>query len=182
MQRAIVTPPILVSDALAELKDWLAITTDQDDAPLTGLIQAGLEMCEGFIRQMPLECTCEEVLKAQAGWQRLSTVPVLSIEAVEIIAFDGSRVPLPVSAYAVTLDPDGSGRIRITEPLSESRIAVRFTAGMAAGWAALPIGIRHGIIRLAAHHYRQRDLDAMSASPPAVVAALWHPWRRMRIA
>ncbi len=181
MQRAIVTPPVLASDALAELKDWLAITTDRDDGPLTSLILAGLEMCEAFTRQMPLECTCEEVLKPGADWQRLMTVPVQTIEGVEAIAADGSRQPLPASAYAVTLDPDGGGRIRITAVAGDGRVAVRFSAGMAAGWNGLPIGIRHGIIRLAAHHYRQRDPDGTSASPPAAVAALWQPWRRLRI-
>ena len=56
------------------------------------------------------------------------------------------------------------------------------TAGLAADWAGLPDGLRHGVIRLAAHHYRERDAASAAASPPAAVAALWRPWRAMRLA
>ena len=34
MKRAIITPAVLAGAALAELKDWLAITTPGDDAAL----------------------------------------------------------------------------------------------------------------------------------------------------
>ena len=37
MKRTIVTPPVLSPTALAELKQWLGITTNQDDAPLTAI-------------------------------------------------------------------------------------------------------------------------------------------------
>jgi hypothetical protein len=46
----------------------------------------------------------------------------------------------------------------------------------------LPEGIRQGALRLAAHQYRERDVDAPQPVPPAAVAALWRPWRRMRLA
>ena len=38
------------------------------------------------------------------------------------------------------------------------------------------------VIRLAAHHYRGRENPEASSSPPASVAALWGPWRRLRLA
>ena len=62
MQRTIVTPAVLAPAALAELKLWLGVTTTADDAPLTGLLAAALETCEGFTGLMPLEAVCEEVL------------------------------------------------------------------------------------------------------------------------
>ena len=43
----------------------------------------------------------------------------------------------------------------------------------------LPEPIRQGIVRLAAEHFSARGGDV--ATPPAVVSALWRPWRRMRI-
>ena len=48
-------------------------------------------------------------------------------------------------------------------------------------WSALPQGLRHGVIRLAAHLYRERDDPSGAAIPPAGVAALWQPWRQMRL-
>lgn len=47
-------------------------------------------------------------------------------------------------------------------------------------WSVLDPGLRHGILRLAAHHYRERD-DARLDTPPAAVAALWRPFRRLRL-
>lgn len=48
---------------------------------------------------------------------------------------------------------------------------------LAAQFWDLPESVRHGFLRLAA--YRYRELVA-SLPPPAAVAALWRPWRRLR--
>lgn len=181
MKRAIIVPAVLASAALDELKDWLAITTPRDDTGLTGLLRASLEMCEAFTGQMPLEAVCEEVLVTGSAWQMLQTRPVQSITGVEAIEADGSRSTLTPDQYALDMEADGSALVRVPQPGTASRMAVRFNAGMAPDWASLPDGIRHGVLRLSAHNYRQRDLDAMNPVPPAAVAALWRSWRRMRL-
>ncbi len=182
MMRAILVPPVLAPEALDELKNWLAISTPQDDVSLTGLLKSAVEMCEAFTRQAPLEMQCEEVLAARHDWQYLSTHPVQAITGVEQVLPDGTRSPLASGSYAVDLTADGGARIRLLSPFASGRIAVQFTAGVAPAWNVLPDGLRHGIIRLAAHNYRQRDLDAEKPVPPAAVAALWSPWRRLRLA
>lgn len=182
MKRAIIAPADLAGPALDELKGWLAITTSGDDATLETLLRGALDMCEGFTGQMPLECTCEEILPASGEWQVLSARPVQAVTAVDGIPAEGPRLAFNPADYAIELDADGGARVRIIRPGSAGRIAVRFTAGMAAGWPSLPGGIRHGLIRLAAHGYRQRDQDALGPVPPAAVAALWRPWRRLRLA
>ncbi|TIX49383.1 head-tail connector protein [Alteraurantiacibacter aquimixticola] len=181
MKRAILVPPALVPGALDELKNWLAISTPQDDISLTALLTSALDMCEAFTRQMPLEAQCEEVLPAVRDWQRLSTTPVQSVTGVEQIATDGARTPLGAGDYALDLAADGTARIRLLAPAVHGRIAVRFAAGIAPSWDTLPEALRHGIIRLAAYNYRQRDLDSVKPVPPAAVAALWSPWRRLRL-
>ena len=181
MKRAIVASGVLAPAALGELKGWLAITTTGEDDALEGLLRAALEACEGFTGLMPLEAECEEVLPACAGWQRLMTRPVQAISAVETIAEDGARVALAPDAFESDLDADGGGRVRLLQPDPPGRIAVRFAAGLASGWDALPEGLRHGVVRLAAHHYRERDAEA-ARQPPSAIAALWRPWRRMRLA
>jgi uncharacterized phiE125 gp8 family phage protein len=180
MQRTIVTPAVLAPAALAELKLWLGITTAADDVPLTALLAAALETCEGFTGAMPLEALCEEVLPVCGGWHWLATRPVLAITAVYGLPVTGDRFALAADAYAVELDADGGGRVRVTAPGAATRIAVRFTAGLAADWGALPDGLRHGVMRLAAHQHRARD--GAAPLPPAAVAALWRPWRRLRLA
>lgn len=189
MKRSIVEPAVLAGTALDELKQWLAISAPREDPLLTALLRTSLEMCEGFTGIMPLECLCEEVLVASGEWQCLATRPVQAITAVDAMPGEGPRYSLPSEAYAIDLDAEGAGMIRLTGRITGamtgsargSRIAVRFTAGLAPDWDGLPESLRHGIIRLAAHNYRERDRDP-GKTPPAAVAAVWRPWRRMRLA
>ncbi|TYC85457.1 hypothetical protein [Novosphingobium sp. BW1] len=181
MNRVILTPAALPSSALAELKQWLGITTGYDDDALASLLGAALETCEAFTGLLPLESTCEEVLPSSRDWTSLATRPVQAITALEILGADGSRTPVPASDYALDLEADGTGRVHLLS-FAAGRLAVRFTAGLAADWDALPDTLRHGIVRLAAHQHREREGGGASPLPPASVAALWRPWRRMRLA
>lgn len=183
MKRAIVTPAVLAPGALAELKDWLGITTTGDDAQLAALLRSSLDLCEDFTGLMPLQQACEEVVPAASGWTALVTRPVQAITALQGIPAEGARFALPAADYALDLDAEGGGRVQVRNPGAAGRIAVRFTAGLAADWAGLPDGLRHGVVRLAAHQYRAREDDGAAAvTPPAAVAALWRPWRRIRLA
>lgn len=181
MKRAIVTPAALAPAALSELKDWLGITTLADDAQLIALLRSALDLCEDFTGTMPLQQGCEEILPVTSGWQMLTARPVQAITALDGIPAEGARFGLPITSYAIELDADGGGRVRVINPGSAGRIAVRFAAGLAPDWASLPEGLRHGLLRLAASQYRQREGDG-AAVPPAAVAALWRPWRRLRLA
>ena len=181
MKRAIVTPPVLSPAALAELKQWLGITTTQDDVPLTDLLRAALETCEAFTGSMPIEAGCEEMLPLSGDWQCLQSRPVQAITAVQAILANGTRSALSASAYVIELDADGGGRVMVTTPGDAARLAVGFTAGLAPSWEALPDALRHGLLRLAAHQHRERESSGAGPIPPAAVAALWRPWRRMRL-
>lgn len=181
MKRAIVVAPTLAPAALAEVKDWLGITTNGEDASLTAQLRAALETCEAFTGTMPLVAECEEVLAVCGEWQRLATRPVLAITALEGIPATGARFALAVSAFELDFRPDGTGWVRVLDPGLAGRVAVRFTAGLASDWSSLPDGLRHGVIRLAAHHYRQRETADDGPAPPAAVAALWRPWRGPRL-
>lgn len=181
MKRAIVVPAMVAGAALDELKNWLAITIASDDALLSGLLHGALEMCEAFTGQMPLEALCEEVFPASGLWQSLKTRPVQAVSGIEGILPDATRFALASQDYAVELDADGGARIRLLRQTGSGRIAVRFTAGMTASWEALPEGLRQGVLRLAAHHYSMRSGEGKDAAPPAAVAALWRPWRRLRL-
>lgn len=182
MKRAIVTPAAAQPAALSELKDWLGITTPGDDAQLSALLRTALDLCEDFTGAMPLQQTCEEILPVTGSWTKITARPVQAILAVEGLPAEGARFALPVSDYAITLDADGGGRVLVRNPGSAGRIAVRFAAGLSADWPSLPDGLRHGVLRLAAHQYRAREGDAPAALPPAAVAALWRPWRQLRLA
>lgn len=180
MNRVILTPAVLPPSALAELKQWLGITTTGDDGPLASLLAAALDTCEAFIGAMPLEAACEEVIDAGRGWHTLATRPVQAITAVESVSPQGDRTLLSPANWEADLDAEGAGRVRL--PGTGARVAVRFTAGLALDWDALPEALRHGIVRLAAHQHRERESNGAAPLPPASVAALWRSWRRLRLA
>lgn len=182
MKRAVTAPPTLPPTALAELKAWLGISTARDDAELTSLIRTALELCEGFIGAMPMVSGCEEILPTSGAWQALATRPVRAITGVFAIGADGSRTTLAAAAYEIDISADGTGRMRLTSPVNQTRVAVQFAAGMAESWDTLPDAIQQGLVRWAAYQHRARDADKATAGPPASVAALWRPWRRIRIA
>lgn len=182
MNRHILTPPVVPPSALAEIKQWLGITTAHDDEPLAALIATSLDICEGFTGQMPLAASCEEMLPACSGWQALATRPVQAIDGLSGITADGTLTALAPGEYETDLGADGTGRVRLLQPAMSGRLVVSFTAGLAPEWGDLPELLRHGMIRLAAHQHRQRESAGGSTLPPASVAALWRPWRRLRIA
>lgn len=47
-------------------------------------------------------------------------------------------------------------------------------------WALAPPALNEGILRFAAHLYRERD-ELKPTEPPASVAALWRPFREVRL-
>jgi uncharacterized phiE125 gp8 family phage protein len=208
MMRVLVTPAVLPPAALAELKDWLGITTTADDASLSTLLATALDVCADFIGLTPIVSTFEEFVPlptdrrpipapeawqmqafpadwrnaaVQPGWYGLNTKPVISVISVMGVAADNSRTAFAASQFETRIDADGTCAIRVSDPATFNRAVLRFTAGLAADWASLPVPLRHGIMRLAAHQYRERDTVGSEAVPPASVAALWRPWRRLRL-
>ncbi|WBY16837.1 hypothetical protein PF049_01335 [Erythrobacteraceae bacterium WH01K] len=188
MQRTILAGPELGS-ALAELRGWLGVTRDAENALLSGLLGASCEACEAFTGIVPLALECESILPVVKNWQGIAAQPVQAALGMEGVPADGARFALASDAWATELGADGTACVRVVRPGSAGRVAVRYIAGLAADWESLPAGLKHGILRLAAHHYRSRGngadgevAAAPRAAPPAAIAALWRPWRIMRIA
>lgn len=181
MKRVIVAPAALAGAPLAELKEWLAIRAGHEDAPLEAGLRAALEMCEGFTGIMPLTQICEEVLPAARQWLALSAAPVASLVEVAELSLPDARRGLEERDFTFAIDADGTARLRLNRRIAGERIVVRYRAGLAEGWDTLDAGLRQGIVRLAAHYHLERGAE-QAASPPASVAALWRPWRRLRLA
>jgi len=188
MRRTVVQPANLAGDALAELKAWLGISRPTDDAMLVNLLEASHALCEAFTGQMPLAQMVEQEVPFLAGSCRLSARPVRSLVSVETIASDATRSPLDTGEYEFIPVSDGFASLEFSSRADGRPLAIRFHAGMAPDWASLPAPLRQGVIRLAAHHFRERDRPAQSKSEqgsiaaPASVTALWRPWRRPRLA
>ncbi|WP_343613614.1 hypothetical protein [Novosphingobium sp.] len=192
MMRTIVTPAVLPPSALTELKQWLGISTTQDDDSLAALLAMALEVCADFTGVLPLLCTVEESLSldglrhgepwpfAHPRWHRLASTPMRSVTSVVGVQADGTQIG--AEDFEIRIDASGACQLRIEAPAGCSSAVVSFEAGLAADWDHLPQPLHHGIIRLAAHQYRMRDSAAADALPPTSVTALWRPYRRMRLA
>jgi len=173
---------------LAELKAYLRIAVSDEDALLAALARGAADMCEAFTGRALIEREVVEVLAAATAWTRLGAAPVSAILGVDALAQDGTPTALGPPDYAIDIDAAGDGWVRLLAGGGAKRIRVAYRAGMAADPNGLPEALRHGIVRLAAHLYTQRDPGpgsgagrSQDAGPPAAVTALWRPWRRLRL-
>lgn len=170
--------PILLDEARAFLRLGAA---GEEDALLAGLLRAAADTCEAFVGRALLVRAVTETLPAATGWTRLGLAPVVAIDGVAALAGEGGAVALAPADYAIDIDAAGEGWVRLAKPVEATRLRVAYRAGLASDANGLPEALRHGIVRLAAHLYLQRDGEA-GAAPPAAVTALWRPWRRLRLA
>jgi uncharacterized phiE125 gp8 family phage protein len=176
---ALALPP----EAAGAAKGFLRVERDDEDGLIGGLVGAAAELCEGFTGQALLARSFSETMPASRAWQRLGRAPVRAIVSVEALPAGGPAQPLASGDYAIDIDSSGDGWVRLTAPGEIRRIRVGYEAGAASDWAELPAALRHGIVRLAAHFYTSRGGESGRAadSPPASVAALWRPYRRLRL-
>ena len=167
--------------SLDEVKAYLRLDDETEDAAIAGLLRSATALCEGFTGQALIAREVRETIPARSEWRRLARTPVRAISGVEGLPAEGSAFALPADAYAIDIDANGDGWVRVTRPGTAGRAIVTYEAGMAADWNGVPEPVRQGIVRLVAHLFTHRDA-AGDAGPPAAVAALWRPWRRMRLA
>lgn len=162
---------------LDALKAYLRISASDEDALLADLIRAATDVAERFIGQLLIERSVEEILEPSPDWRVLAIRPVTGIIAVAGIPANGADYALGVDAYAIDIDGNGDGWLRVKDAGEAARVRVTYRAGIAADADSVPDSIRLGIVRLAGDYHALRE--GVDARPPASVAALWRPWRRM---
>lgn len=175
------TPPFpgaVLADAREAAKAHLRIATDTEDALIEGLAASALALGEAFAGRAWIAREWTEMLPVSRAWQRLGIGGVTAITGVEGVPAEGAAFALPVEAYAIDLDADGEGWVRVMAPGEAGRVRVTYGAGAAADWASLPPPLAQGVVLLAAFLFEHRE---GSVAPPAAVSALWRPWRRMRL-
>ncbi|WP_299328661.1 head-tail connector protein [Parasphingopyxis sp.] len=172
--------PAATAVALDTVKADLRIATDEDDALLAGLIRTATGVCERFVGRALLLRDAEETIPVSSEWRRLTLTPVAAITGITGLPETGDPFALPIDSYAIDIDSNGDGWVRVTAAGQARRVTVAYRAGMGPDWNAVPEPLRQGIVRLVAHLFTERDADE-TAGPPAAVVALWRPWRRMRL-
>lgn len=169
-------PAVTMSEAQA----YVRIETGEEEALLAGLIRTASALCEAFVGQTVIARGFATDVPASCKWQRIQPAPVQSIDSVEAVDASGVTTPLLSSNYAVDIDANGDGWVRVIDAGGASRVRVSGTAGLSQDENGVPEPIRQGVLRLVAHLFTARDGDG--GEPPAAVTALWRPYRRLRLA
>lgn len=171
--------PDIPPEWIAEVKAFVRIDHALDDEAIAALVRSAANLCENFIGQMVILRTVTDILPAKVEWQKLKRLPVQSIDLVEQVASDGAATAIAASDYAVDIDSDGCGWVRMDSG-AIARMRITYQAGLALDWDHVPATLRQGIVRLAGFLYSNRDgVDA--GGPPSAVTALWRPFRRIRL-
>lgn len=176
-----VPPAVTLSEAQA----YVRIETGEEEAVVVALVASTTALCEQFTGRWLVERDFDLMMPAAAEWRRLAVTPVRSIAGASSVALDGSAAVLAASDYAIDIDADGDGWVRLnrlvgSSSLGAGRVRVTGRAGMATGESDVPEPLRQGILRLVAHLFTARD--GGGGEPPSAVTALWRPYRRMRMA
>jgi len=172
-------PAAAIAAARDAVKAHLRIEGAHEDAAIERVVATALALGEAFTGTAWIARDWQAAMPATRGWQLLATAPVTAITQVEGLPAGGPASALPADGYAIDIDANGQGWVRVTAAEAMGgRVRVTFAAGAAAGWGDLPPPIAQGAVLLAAHCLEAR---IEGAAPPAVVAALWRPWRRMRL-
>ncbi len=165
--------------SLNEARSWLRLGATIDDAVVAGLVRAATSICEAFIGQWLIIRASEEVAILRGGAVRLTARPVVAIEAVALVSVAGGETLLTPGDYRLSTTPGGFARVAIHAPGDADRVRISYRAGMAEGVNGIPEAIRQGIVRMTQYLHDARDGagGAAGEAPPAVIAALWQPWR-----
>lgn len=165
--------------SLNEARGWLRLGATIDDAVVAGLVRAATNICEAFIGQWLVIRAAEEVLPLKNGVVQLGARPVVGIDAVTLLLPGGDEAVLGDGDYRTMVGRDGTARVTVADPRGAARVRVAYRAGIAEGANGIPEAIRQGIVRMTQHLHEARD--GAGAAPPAAIAALWQPWRRLTL-
>lgn len=164
---------------IVELRTYLRIETDAEDAVLAGLIRAATSMVEAWLGRLLVERSVTERFDDPAGALRLSAGPVAAVSAVTLTPPGGDDGPLAEGDWRLVRQRDGAAEIRLLRGI-EGALTVSYRAGMAADWNGLPEALRLAVMRAAGHLHLNRD-GADDSGLPLAVRQLLAPWRRLRI-
>lgn len=165
--------------SLNEARGWLRLSAGIDDGVAAALVRAATNVCEAFTGQWLIARGVEELLPAGDGALRLGARPVVAVERVALVAADGGETDVGAGGYHVRVARDGSAAVEIDDRGAAERVRIAYRAGIADGANGVPEAIRQGILRMTQHLHEARD--APDGAPPAAIAALWQPWRRMTL-
>ena len=200
-------PPGAEPLTLEEVKLHLRITHDHEDTLLTSLIMTARMICEAdtglalITRGYSLWLDSWPMTQRRDWWDGMrdgvatgdsDTVylprpPLLAVSGILVYADNGTYAVFDPQNYHIdTIRKPGRLVLRqgIAAPLSGrpvNGIEIRYTAGYGATPQSIPSALRQGMLQMIAHLYRQRGDAPETALHASGAAALFQPFRLVRL-
>ena len=175
-QLTLITAPASEPLSVAEAKLFLRIEHSADDALITRAIAAAREAAEHYVRAALLPQTWEyTVANPYRREVRLPFGPAQSITSITATDDTGAASTLATTQYALSVD--GSMVMFTTTP-SAARLAIRYSASMAANAANLPALIKQGMLHHIAAMLEQRG---GTVPLPMQSIACYMPYRKVAL-
>lgn len=189
MTMLLLTPPAVEPVTLAEMKDYLRISSASEDDLLTGLIATARETVEKLTGTALVSQSWRLYLDdwPQQGIVRIPCYPIALIAAVTAYGPEGD--PTVIDAGDIFLDASlRPARLYLASPAIALRpmngMEIDFVAGFGEAGTDVPDGLRRAIKVLVAHCYEFRGAAAAQDQPmsfPPGFDRLIAAWRRMAI-
>ncbi len=173
-----------------ELSDHLRLSSGfaddgSQDTQLEAYFRSALAAIEARIGKALFQRQFMLTLKAWAcqNSHPMPVSPVAQVDAITLIARDGSTEIVDADAYEVLPDAHrpqvvATGASLPTPGLGGS-IEMAFTAGYNAQWDGIPADLKHALLTLAAGFYNQRSDTKQQI--PHYVTQLIDPYRHLRV-
>ena len=187
MSAILLTPPAAEPLSLADARDFLRVAHDDDDDAIAALIAAARLHIEAHTRRALITQNWRLVRDCwpASGTLTLLPAPARALEAVRLLAVDGTAQELDLDAFVLDAAAapararfDRDSLAQPARPFARNEIAIE--AGYGAAATDVPAPLRHAIRLLVAHWYENRALVKASgevAAIPASVLSLVAPYR-----
>ncbi|MGL4323002.1 MAG: head-tail connector protein [Beijerinckiaceae bacterium] len=180
--------PVVEPVSLADMKDWLRITTADEDGVISKLISAARLTVEAASGQILVSQKWRLVLDSWPanGIVRVPLRPLISCDAIRVFTGLSTSETIAATAYELDVRSDPP-RIALTHVLpvparALAGIEIDVTAGTGTAAAMVPADLVQAVKRLTAHWFEKRgDEPNMEPPLPPDVVARIAPYRRVRI-
>lgn len=186
----LITPPTNRPVTLAEAKEALQVEHNDDDALISGFVDAAVSHLDGHtgvLGQAMLTQVWRQDFGCFARRMRLPFGPAASIVSVKYYDAANELQTLSPSVYCLLTEPRGPfvqlqhGQSWPSHCPRDDAIGIEFVAGRADD--ALPPAIRSALLMLVGYFYENRGFaaDGSKVSLPRSVDALLAPHRRVGV-
>lgn len=179
-------PPEHEPLSLAEVKAHLRIDHDAEDGLIGGYIRTARMIVERWLGRALIKQSWQLILdRWPDGPIRLPIPPLLSVDDIRLLSWDGSPQSLDPTLYRIESRAEPGfilpvGRSRLPQPgQTTSGIEIDFSAGYGVSWNQVPEPVRQALSMMVGTYYEQREASAMP--PTGAVARLLMPYRMVRL-